>query len=261
MKKVAVGAMKGGVGKTMLAVNISSVLAQEYGKKVLMIDADPQANTTNYLGIDEYEDGYVGLRDMIENNLDPRSAVRNTVVEGLEILGGSIYTTVLELALHQLPAREHRIRNYLDDYKEFFNTYDYIVFDTNPGMGLVNQNVFVAADKILVITDASTGGAKGIDLFVDLWIDIAGKMRLGDNKIEALILNKVESNTNISKEFKEYLKTGDYKELALDTSVNQAVAFKDAESYHRPINLHKPKSKQNEQIQSVVKELFVRGIL
>jgi chromosome partitioning protein len=260
MKKIAVCAMKGGVGKTMLAVNIAATLALEYDKKVLFIDTDPQSNSTNYLGIDEFEEGYRSIKDALENNLDPQDAVRDTYIEKLKVIGSSIYVTALEFNLFQLAARELRLKNYIEKNKNFFRKFDYVIFDTNPSMSVVNQNVFTAADSLIIVTEASTGGAKGIDLFTDLWCGIAENLGV-DNKIDALVLNRLNERTNIGKEFKSYLKEGEYKDLILSNFVTESTILKDAESYKQAINIYKPNSKQHKQIQDVVEELIERNVL
>ena len=260
MKKIAIAAMKGGVGKTMLAVNIASTLALEYDKKVLFMDVDPQANSTNYFGIDEFSDGYLSIKDALEDDLGPQKVVRNTYIDNLKIIGSNIYVTSLELSLFQSSGREFKIKKYLKKYEKYFSAFDYMIFDTNPSMSVVNQNVFTATDNIFIITEASTGGAKGVDLFIDLWNGIAENLDI-DNKIEALILNRFSERTNLGKEFKNYLKNGEYKELILDNYVKESVAFKDAESYQKPINLYKSNSKQHKQILAIVEELFERKVL
>jgi len=259
-KKVSVAAMKGGVGKTLLAVCIASTLALEYDKKVLFIDTDAQANSTNYFGIDEFKKGYLSIKDALENNMNPKEIINNTYIDNLKIIGSSIYVTSLELYLFQQSGRENKIKNYIKKNEEFFEEFDYIIFDTSPSMSVVNQNVFTATDNIIVITEPSVGGAKGVDLFIDLWAGIAENLNI-DNKIEALILNRLVERTNIGKEFKSYLKNGEYKDIILNNMVTESVTFKDAESYQQPINLYKPGSKYHKQIQNIVKELIERKVL
>ena len=260
VKKIAIGPMKGGVGKTMLSVNIASILALEYNKKVLFIDTDAQTNSTNYFDVDEFSEGYLSIKDALEDHVNPKDIVRDTYIDNLKLIGSSIYVTALEMYLFQQPAREHRLKNYIDRNQAFFNQFEYIVFDTNPSMSTMNQNVFTAADSIVIATEASVAGSKGVDLFIDLWSTIADNLNI-DNKIEALILNRFVERTVLGKEFKNYLETGEYKDIILESNISESVVFKDAESYKRVVPLYKNNSKYHKQLQEVVNELKERGVL
>ena len=258
-KITALATMKGGVGKSMLAVQIATTLATEHNKKILFIDVDPQTNSTNYFGVDEFEEGYKGFRDALENNLNPEECVRKTNIEGVDILGSDIYVTALDFKLFQMPARETRLKTYIENHKEFFDKYDAILMDTNPSMSLINQNTFAACDNIILVATPSMGSAKGLDLFSELWSGIATALGM-DNKIKAIALNMVTERTNITKHFREYINASEYANITLDNYITESTVFKNAEASANPLEILKNK-RYGSQIKNMVNELIEREVL
>ena len=259
-KQIAIGAMKGGVGKTMLAVQIATTLAKDYNKKVLFIDTDAQANSTNYFDVDEFAENYKGFKDAVEFNLPPEECIRPSNVPGVDIMGSTIYITALDFKLFQMPAREVRLKTYFAKNQEYFEKYDYIIYDTNPSMNLINQNVFASCDKIILVTEASTASAKGLDLFRELWSSISDSLDM-DDKIRCVILNRVDNRTNIAKQFKDYISVSIYKHITLNHYITESTAFKNAEASRNPVANFLSKNKQSKQIRAVVDELFKREVL
>lgn len=259
-KQIAIAAMKGGVGKTMLSVQIASTLAKEYGKKVLFVDTDAQANSTNYFGIDEFATDFKGFKEAMDSNLPPEECVLPTNVPGVDIMGSTIYITALDFKLFQMPAREVRLKTYISKNKEFFEQYDYIIYDTNPSMNLINQNVFAACDNIILVTEASSASAKGLDLFRELWTSISESLNM-DDKIRCVVLNMVADRTNIAKQFKNYISVSIYKHITLNNYITESTAFKNAEASKNPLLNLISKNKQAKQIKAVVDELFKREVL
>ena len=164
---VTVGAMKGGAGKTMVVDNIAGCLAERY--KVLVVDADPQANASKGLGIDIADPDMTTLDDVLTNQgTPPEDAVIRAPLRDLPNLDVMPSSILLFKTEFELAAKGERIRllgYYLQDNSEFFGRYDYIIIDTNPGLGLVNQNAFFAADSIVLVTDESDNGLTGDEMF------------------------------------------------------------------------------------------------
>ena len=259
-KQIAIGTMKGGVGKTMLAVQVATTLAKDYNKKVLFVDTDAQANSTNYFNIDEFAEGYKGFKDAVELNIPPKECIMETNVPGVDIMGSTIYITALDFKLFQMPAREVRLKTYLTKNADFFDKYDYIIYDTNPSMNLINQNVFSACDNIILVAEASTASAKGLDLFRELWGGIAESLEMED-KIKCIVLNRVTDRTNITKQFKNYISQSIYKDITLTNYITESTAFKNAEAGSNPLANLLANNKQSKQIRAVVDELFKREVL
>lgn len=258
---LAIGTLKGGVGKSTSVVSIASILAEQ-GNKVLVIDADPQANTSTYLGLDETANGYKGILDIFENrNINPNEVVSSTAVKNLDIIGSTILLTATEKKFATMSFAEQQLNKYINRNLDFFNKYDYIIADTNPSMSKTNQNVFVAADKILCVSDVGIGAHKGIELFDYLLSELADESEL-DLKIDAILLNKFKTTNNLSKEYNEYLKDSELtKDLLLTTVVSDSVKLAEAELEQNPINKYAPSSKVSNEFTNVVKELKQREVL
>lgn len=260
-KFIAIGTLKGGVGKSTAVVSIASILAEE-GFKVLIIDADPQANTSTYLGLNETSSGYKGILDIFENRqINPLEVINHSEIKNLDIIGSTILLTATERKFVNMSFAEQQLKKYINRNLEFFNNYDYIISDTNPSMSKTNQNIFVAADKILCVSDVGIGSHKGIELFDYLLSELADESEL-DLKIDAILLNKYKNTNNLSKEYKEYLGDSELtKDILLNTVISDSVKFAEAELEQNPINYYAPKCKVTIEFKDVVKELKQREVL
>lgn len=260
-KFIAIGTLKGGVGKSTTVVSLASILAEQ-GKKVLVIDADPQANTSTYLGLDETVDGYKGILDLFENRqIAPVEIVSKTEFNNLDVIGSTILLTATEKKFATMSFAEQQLKKYITRNEEFFNGYDYIIADTNPSMSKTNQNVFVAADKIICVSDVGIGAHKGIELFDYLLSELADESEL-DLKIDAILLNKYKSTNNLSKDYKEYLGDDELtKDLLLNTVISDSVKLAESELEKTPINYYASNCKVANEFVEVVKELKTREVL
>ncbi len=143
-KIVAIANQKGGVGKTTTAVNLSTCLAKT-GKKILMIDADPQGNATSGLGIEK--DVEFSIYDVIINDLSIEKVVKETCVKNLYICPSNINLAGAEVELVSMMSREYRLKEKTDEIKD---KYDYIIIDCPPSLGLITLNAFTAANSVLI---------------------------------------------------------------------------------------------------------------
>ena len=169
--------------------------------------------------------------------------------------------TATEKKFATISFAEQQLNKYINRNLDFFNNYDYIIAYTNPSMSKTNQNVFVAADKILCVSDVGIGAHKGIELFDYLLSELADESEL-DLKIDAILLNKFKSTNKLSKEYNEYLKDSDLnKNILLNTVVSDSVKFAEAELEQTPINRYAPNCKVNNEFINVVKELKQREVL
>ena len=156
---------------------------------------------------------------------------------------------------------EQQLNKYISRNLDFFNQYDYIIADTNPSMSKTNQNVFVAADKIICVSDVGIGAFKGIELFDYLLSELADESEL-DLKIDAILLNKFKSTNKLSKEYNEYLTDNELtKDILLNAVVSDSVRFAEAELEQNPINKYAPSSKVSNEFINVVEELKQREVL
>ena len=144
-KIVAVANQKGGVGKTTTAVNLGACLAEQ-GKKVLLVDGDPQGNATSGVGIDK-ADVDECIYNVIVEDMEAKNVVRSTAVGNLSIIPATIQLAGAEIELVSTISREVRLKRALETVKDHF---DYVIIDCPPSLGLLTLNALTAADSVLI---------------------------------------------------------------------------------------------------------------
>lgn len=264
MKILAFGTLKGGTGKTTVAFNIGGILAEEH--KVLFIDIDPQSNLSDNVGVDTTNQDGMTIRDVFNVSHQPKATDVITKqpmwqLPNLDIIASHIKLTATELQLVATAGRERILQKWIERNKETLSEYDYIIIDTNPSMGIVNQNGFMAADKIVIVSDVSNKAIQGAHLFTYLWGEVCEQMDVAD-KTSALILNNCDRRIGLTKYIKEYyMEDDDFGDLILQNVIPSRVDIKNTETNYLPINLSAPASDSCEAFRSVVAELRERKVL
>lgn len=273
MLVVAFATMKGGPGKTTVLFNVAGVLAEE--KKVCVIDLDPQCNLSGACGVKQNLDWRKLIkkipvkiapssRDIFEgSDVSPDALVVKQPIDGLpnlDVIPGNMLMTATEFNLVNRPAREAVLRNYLEDHANFFEQYDYVLLDTNPSMGVINQNAFTAADSIVLVTDIGEDGIEGAGIFLYLWGSVCRGLRKEPN-IEALVINRASRTIKLTDELYEYCADDEFfGDLLVKDMIYEKVVYKEARMDHTPVNLMKNGKEATEDIRKVVNELFERGV-
>lgn len=258
MKIIAIGTMKGGTGKTTLAFNLGGLLAEK--KRVLLWDIDPQCNLSQSAGLElDTRTGYT-TRDIFEDpKLDP-ALVAVPLEENLSIIPGSIDLTVTEAMLPSKAGKEMILRYYIEDNRAFFEQYDYVILDTNPSMSNVNQNGFVAADRIILVSDVSLHSIRGVELFQFLWKEVRTSLRLPDT-VRALVLNNYDARLNMARELLAYCQEQDHlAPLVIPTVIPSRVAYKKAALQNTPVTRLEPKGGAAEILRQVTADLEQKGV-
>lgn len=273
-KIITFATLKGGTGKSMDLFNLAGVLAGR-GKKVLLVDVDPQCNLSANVGLDVADMGFVTIKDIFAKyraTEQPKAQdviIRHPIgeLETLDIIPSSIYLFNVEEDITILEGRTKILKGFITRNQKQLCEYDYIFIDTNPSMSVFNINAFYAADAIIIATDVSSNSVSGAELFCGLWdakreqINETSETRKEDN-IEALLIGNFAKRSNLSKELLEYIRTADFsKDIVLDTIIPATVKLKDTEVSHSPINVLHKGDKAHKAFEELADELMRKGIL
>ena len=234
-KIVAIANQKGGVGKTTTAVNLSTVLAKK-GRKVLMIDTDPQGNATSGLGIDKKTDK--SIYDVLVDEVEIKDTLKDSAIKNLKVCPSNINLAGAEVELVNMMSREQILKQKLEDVKEEF---DYILIDCPPSLGLITLNAFTAADSVLIPVQCEYYALEGLGQLLNT-INLVKKHLNRNLEIEGAILTMYDSRTNLSnqvvKEVKNYFNNKVYKTL-----IPRNIKLSEAPSYGMPITVYDSRSK------------------
>ncbi len=235
-KIIAVANQKGGVGKTTTAVNLSSCLAYK-GKKVLLIDIDPQGNSTSGLGVDKKKINKSAY-DVLINDVDISETFVSTPIDNLLLCPSNIQLAGAEVELVSTISRETRLKNSLENIKENF---DFIIIDCPPSLGLLTLNSLTAANTILVPIQCEYYALEGLSQLMET-VKLVQKHLNKGLDVEGVVLTMFDARTNLSiqvvEEVKKYFKNKVYR-----TVIPRNVRLSEAPSYGLPIILYDPKSK------------------
>lgn len=262
MKIITIGTLKGGTGKTATTFNLAGILAESH--KVLLIDCDPQTNLSLNCGVDITAENINTVKDLFDDNINAEEVIFKWPIEDLpliDIVPSSIMLTATELNIVSRVGRENILKNFISDNEITFGRYDYILIDTNPSMGIINQNAFLAADSIILVSDVSLNGIQGTELFIELWANARKHLRKNDN-VKALIINNFDKRTKLSSELIEYCAGNEnIKNIVLKTTIPASVQIKNAEIEHRTINFLYKNSPVHNAYKNIVQELQEKGVL
>lgn len=235
-KIIAVANQKGGVGKTTTAVNLSSCLGYK-GKKVLLIDVDPQGNSTSGLGIDKKKIGKSAY-DVLINDVDIVETLVQTPIENLMLCPSNIQLAGAEVELVSTISRENRLKNSLDTIKD---NYDFILIDCPPSLGLLTLNSLTASNTILVPIQCEYYALEGLSQLMET-VKLVQRHLNKELDVEGVVLTMFDARTNLSiqvvEEVKKYFRNKVYR-----TVIPRNVRLSEAPSYGLPIILYDPKSK------------------
>ena len=234
-KIISVANQKGGVGKTTTTVNLATILAKK-GKKVLLIDADPQGNATSGLGLDK--DLEPSTYDILVNDTELEEAMQKTMIKNLKVCPANMNLAGAEVELVSMMSREQRLKEKVDIIKEKF---DYILIDCPPSLGLVTLNSFTASNSVLIPVQCEYFALEGLGQLLNT-INLVKKHLNKEIKIEGALLTMYDIRTNLSnqvvKEVKKYFENKVYK-----TVIPRNVRLSEAPSYGMPITEYDPRSK------------------
>lgn len=247
-KIISVANQKGGVGKTTTTVNLATILAKK-GKKVLLIDADPQGNATSGLGLDK--DLEPSTYEILVSDVELEDAMQKTIIKNLRVCPANMNLAGAEVELVSMMSREQRLKEKVDIIKEKF---DYVFIDCPPSLGLVTLNAFTASDSVLIPVQCEYFALEGLGQLLNT-INLVKKHLNKNIRIEGALLTMYDIRTNLSnqvvKEVKKYFDNKVYK-----TVIPRNVRLSEAPSYGMPITEYDPRSKGAKSYMKFAKEFL-----
>jgi len=250
-KIIAVANQKGGVGKTTTSVNLAAELAKQ-GKKVVLIDADPQGNATSGVGIDK-NIGY-STYDVIVNDVEIENILRKTNVKGLELCPSNIHLAGAEVELVSMISREQRLKMQIDKIKD---DYDYFFIDCPPSLGMITLNAFTASDSVLIPIQCEYYALEGLEQLINT-IKLVQRHLNKSLEIEGAVLTMYDARTNLATQVIEEVNHY-FKEKVYKTIVPRNVKLSEAPSYGLPIHMYDKTSKGAKSYEDLAREFLERN--
>ena len=247
-KTIAIANQKGGVGKTTTSVNLSASLAT-IGKKVLLIDIDPQGNTTSGVGINKADVNY-DIYDVLINDVHPKDAMVQTKIPNLVIIPATIQLAGAEIELVPAISREHKLKQSILHVK---NDFDYVIIDCPPSLGILTLNSLTASDSILIPIQCEYYALEGLTQLLNT-IRLVQKHLNSMLKIEGVLLTMFDARTNLGvqviEEVRRYFQSKVYNSI-----IPRNVRLSEAPSHGESIITYDPKSRGAEVYLELAKEV------
>ncbi|HAO6012273.1 TPA: ParA family protein [Listeria monocytogenes] len=251
-KVIALANQKGGVGKTTSSVNLSSSLAF-LGKKVLLVDIDPQGNASSGVGVNKGEIEHC-IYDVLVDDVAIQDVLQKTDLDNLNVIPATIQLAGAEVELVPAISREIRLKKAIDSIRD---DYDYVIIDCPPSLGLLTLNALTAADSVLIPVQCEYYALEGLSQLLNT-IRIVQKHLNEDLQIEGVLLTMLDARTNLGIQIIEEVKKY-FQNKVFNTIIPRNVRLSEAPSHGKPILLYDAKSKGAEVYLELAKEVVAHG--
>ena len=251
-KTIAIANQKGGVGKTTTSINLSASLAAK-GKKVLVIDTDPQGNTTSGFGV-EKNDLDNTVYELMLSECSIKECILKDVIDGVSIIPSNVNLAAAEIELIGVDRKEYILKREVEWIKDSF---DYIIIDCPPSLSMLTINAMTTADTVLVPIQCEYYALEGLSQLIHT-INLV-KERLNPNlDIEGVVFTMYDSRTNLSMQVVENVKSN-LSQKVFQTLIPRNIRLAEAPSYGMPINAYDPKSAGAEAYMQLAEEVINGG--
>ncbi|HYQ57868.1 MAG TPA: AAA family ATPase [Draconibacterium sp.] len=253
-KIISLANQKGGVGKTTTTINLAASLAV-LEQKVLIIDADPQANATSGLGFD-LRNVQSSIYECIVNEVDAAQSVLHTDIENLDLIPSHIDLVGAEIEMLNLPNREKVLKGALESVKE---KYDFIFIDCSPSLGLITVNALTASDSVIIPVQCEYFALEGLGKLLNTIKIIQNRLN-PELEIEGFLLTMFDGRLNLSNQVYEEVKHH-FQEMVFDTVIQRNVKLSEAPSYGKPVVLYDASSKGAINHMNLAREILQRNAM
>ena len=251
-KIIALANQKGGVGKTTTTINLAASLAT-LEKKVLVVDADPQANASSGLGVD-IKQVECSIYECIVNQADVREAIYTTDIDGLDVISSHIDLVGAEIEMLNLDNREKVLKKLLTPLKD---EYDYIFIDCSPSLGLITINSLTAADSVIIPVQCEYFALEGISKLLNTIKIIKSKLNPA-LEIEGFLLTRYDSRLRVANQIYDEVKKH-FQELVFKTVIQRNVKLSEAPSHGIPVILYDADSSGSKNHLALAQEIIKRN--
>jgi chromosome partitioning protein len=251
-KVIAIANQKGGVGKTTTAINLAASLAV-LERKVLIIDADPQANATSGIGLD-VRNIEKSIYECLIDSEDPNEVIMHTEIEGLDIIPSHIDLVGAEIEMLNMDEREHMLKKVIEKIKL---KYDYALIDCSPSLGLITVNALTAADSVMIPVQCEYFALEGLGKLLNTIKIIQGRLN-PELEIEGFVLTMYDPRLRLSNQVVDEVKKH-FQQMVFETIVQRNIKLSEAPSFGKPVVLYDAESKGSVNYLNLARELITNN--